>query len=300
MARSRSSFEHLTTAIQTATSLTSTEEAKAGRPVFDRAPLVSFDTPQSQAPVETPKLVPPPPASSSPRTESSPRHHEPPAAPASASALSGQEPVPTAPPELAPSLPDRAPASVASEAPASARSDASPPDAEQPATAEAKDAGAQPEAAPPNPVDDVSNDRRTPPKLPDLSSIVSPVVRCEKIVSWIAEATGAVDVFLADAAGFPLAGSIRGVEAKLAGAGLVAASVTSLAAAIPGNVSPLFELHFGEGPFFQLIGFQAGSAVYVVGFTRPTPLTPRQSHAIRLACRHALGDTLRGAALETE
>ena len=33
-------------------------------------------------------------------------------------------------------------------------------------------------------------------------------------------------------------------------------------------------------------------ALYVVGLTRPTPLTPRQAHAIRLACRHALGDTL--------
>jgi hypothetical protein len=133
-----------------------------------------------------------------------------------------------------------------------------------------------------------------PPKLPDLSGVVSPILRCDKIVAWIAEATGAAEVFLADGAGLPLAGAIHETEARLAGSGLVATSISSLAAAIPGNASQLFELHIGEGPFFQLIGFQAGAAVYVVGLTRPTPLTPRQAHAIRLACRHALGETLGG------
>lgn len=148
--------------------------------------------------------------------------------------------------------------------------------------------------------DDAGDAKKLPPKLPDLTGIASPVVRCERIVSWIAEATGATDVFLADASGYPLAGAVDGVDAKLAGTGLVAASVASLAAAIPGNVSSLFELHLGEGPFFQLIGFQAGASVYVVGFTRGAPLTPRQSHAIRLACRHALGDTLKGGLWEAE
>jgi hypothetical protein len=148
--------------------------------------------------------------------------------------------------------------------------------------------------------EDTGEHRKVPPKLPDLTGIASPVVRCERIVSWIAEATGAHDVFLADASGYPLAGAVDGVDAKLAGTGLVAASVASLAASIPGNVSSLFELHLGEGPFFQLIGFQAGASVYVVGFTRGAPLTPRQSHAIRLACRHALGDTLKGGLWETE
>jgi hypothetical protein len=65
---------------------------------------------------------------------------------------------------------------------------------------------------------------------------------------------------------------------------------------VPGNHAPLFELHVGEGPFFQLIGFQVGTALFIVGMNRSTPLTPRQAHAIRLACRHALGDTLRGGA----
>jgi hypothetical protein len=139
-----------------------------------------------------------------------------------------------------------------------------------------------------------------PPKLPDLSNIASPMVRCEKIVSWIGEATGATEVFLADSAGYPLAGSIIGVEAKLANVGLLASSIASLAASIPGNISPLFEMHVGDGPFFQVIGFQAGASVYIVGFSRGTPLTPRQSHAIRLACRHALGDTLRGGLWESE
>ena len=134
-----------------------------------------------------------------------------------------------------------------------------------------------------------------PPKLPDLSAVVSPIVRCEKIVDWIAEATGASDVFLADGAGLPLAGAIHDAEARIAGAGVVAASVGSLAGTLPSN-SPLFEVHVGEGPFFQLIGFQAGATVYVVGLTRATPLTPRQAHAVRLACRHALGETLGGRA----
>jgi hypothetical protein len=138
--------------------------------------------------------------------------------------------------------------------------------------------------------------RPSPPKLPDLSSIMSPGERCERIVGWICEATGASDVFIADAAGLPLAGAIQDAEAQLASSGVVAMAITSLAAATPGNSSPMFELHLGEGPFFQLIGFQAGSALYVVGLTRPTPLTPRQAHAIRLACRHALGDTLGSSA----
>jgi len=134
---------------------------------------------------------------------------------------------------------------------------------------------------------------RSPPKLPDLSGITSPVQRCEKIVQWISEATGATDVFLADAAGLPLAGSVSDTEAKLAGSGLVASSIASLAAAVPGNHAPIFELHVGEGPVFQLIGFQVGPTLFIVGLNRPAPLTPRQAHAIRLACRHALGDTLR-------
>jgi hypothetical protein len=137
---------------------------------------------------------------------------------------------------------------------------------------------------------------RSAPKLPDLSGVVSPVQRCEKIVQWIAEATGGTDVFLADAAGLPLAGSVSDTEAKLAGAGLVASSIASLAAAVPGNHAPTFELHIGDGPFFQLIGFQVGKALFIVGLNRTTPLTPRQSHAVRIACRHALGDTLRGGA----
>lgn len=137
----------------------------------------------------------------------------------------------------------------------------------------------------------VSSDAaRRPPKLPDLSSVVSPIVRCEKIVEWIIEATGASDVFIADAAGLPLAGAVVDVEARLAGSGVVSSAVAQLATAIPGNTSPLFELHIGEGPFFQLVGFEVASALYLVGLTRGTPLTPRQAHAIRLACRHALGE----------
>src|SRR4051794_17452195 len=49
---------------------------------------------------------------------------------------------------------------------------------------------------------------KKPPKLPDLSNVVSPGARCERIVEWIAEATGATDVFLADADGLPIAGAV--------------------------------------------------------------------------------------------
>jgi hypothetical protein len=137
-----------------------------------------------------------------------------------------------------------------------------------------------------------SESARRPPKLPDLSAIVSPIVRCEKIVEWIIEATNASDVFLADASGMPLAGAIVDAEARLAGTGVVASAIAQLATSIPGNTSAIFEMHLGEGPFFQLIGFQVAGALYLVGLMRGSPLTPRQAHAIRLACRHALGEVV--------
>jgi hypothetical protein len=148
-------------------------------------------------------------------------------------------------------------------------------------------------SAEPTPVEDAHgpiDTARRPPKLPDLSDIRSPVVRCEKIIDWIMEAVGVSEVFIADAAGLPVAG-VAEPEARLAAAGVVGASVAHLVAAIPGSGSALFELHVGEGPFFQLIGFEVGSSSYVVGFHRPTPLGFRQAHAVRLACRHALGVT---------
>jgi hypothetical protein len=141
----------------------------------------------------------------------------------------------------------------------------------------------------------LADSARRPPKLPDLSAVVSPILRCEKIVAWIIEATGAGDVFLADASGMPLAGAITDAEARLAGTGVVASAVAQLAASIPGNTSALFEMHLGEGPFFQLIGFEVAHALYLVGLTRSSPLTPRQAHAIRLACRHALGEVVPAA-----
>jgi hypothetical protein len=137
--------------------------------------------------------------------------------------------------------------------------------------------------------------RRPPPKLPDFTGVTSPILRCEKIVEWIIEATGAGDVFLADASGLPLAGAFVHAESRLAGAGLVASAVVQLAASMPGNTSAVFEMHVGEGPFFQLIGFEVARVLYLVGLTRGAPLTPRQAHAIRLACRHALGEVVEPA-----
>jgi hypothetical protein len=130
---------------------------------------------------------------------------------------------------------------------------------------------------------------RRPPRLPDLSDVTSPMVRCEKIIEWIVEAVGASDVFIADAAGLPIAGAIAEAEARLAASGVVASAIAHLAASIPGNHSTLFEVHLGDGPFFQLIGFDVASAQYIVGLSRATPLGFRQAHAVRLACRHALG-----------
>src|SRR6202042_3644316 len=103
-------------------------------------------------------------------------------------------------------------------------------------------------------------------------------------------AVGANDVFIVDASGLPVAGAVADAEALLAAAGIAASSIAHLAAAIPGNTSSLFELHVGEGPFLQLVGFDVAGAMHVVGFTRATPLSYRQAHAVRLACRHALGE----------
>ena len=146
-------------------------------------------------------------------------------------------------------------------------------------------------AALPSPAEEAlgpADTARRPPKLPDLTDVKSPVVRCERIIDWIMEAVGASEVFIADAAGLPIAGAAE-PETRLAAAGVVGSSVAHLAAAIPGNSSALFELHVGDGPFFQLIGFEVGSESYLVGFQRGTPLGFRQAHAVRLACRYALG-----------
>jgi hypothetical protein len=191
---------------------------------------------------------------------------------------------PTAAGTVVPPPPDPATA----EAPVTTRESprpppAPPPPAPAPAVEEAPAAPhAEVEAGP-------TETARRPPKLPDLSEIKSPTVRCQKIIEWIVEAVGASDVFIADAAGLPLGGSIADAEARLGATGVVASAVAHLAAAIPGNTSALFEMHVGDGPFFQLIGFDVAAQSYVVGFQRPTPLGFRQAHAVRLACRHALG-----------
>lgn len=143
-------------------------------------------------------------------------------------------------------------------------------------------------------LDEGTEGKPRPPKLPDLSNVVSPIVRCERIIEWIAEATGGTGVFIADADGLPVAGDIQDAEARIGASGLVASSIATLLHALPGQPSPLFEVHIGEGPYFQLIGFVAAKGSYVVGLTRQAPLSPRQAHAIRLACRHAFGESLTG------
>ncbi|AKT43820.1 hypothetical protein [Chondromyces crocatus] len=130
--------------------------------------------------------------------------------------------------------------------------------------------------------------------LPDLSAIQSPLLRCEQVIAWIARVAHATDVFLADAAGLPVTGSAHD-ETRLAASGWIAAAATALAKSLPGAPSGAFELHLGEGPFFQLIGFQVRGSGYVIGMICPTPLSPRQAGAIRLACIQALGDVLGGS-----
>jgi hypothetical protein len=152
-----------------------------------------------------------------------------------------------------------------------------------------------PAVAEAHPLDDApaaSDPAKRPPKLPDLSGIQSPTVRCQRILAWITEAVGATGVFIADASGLPVAGAVGDAEALLAAAGIAASSIAHLAAAIPGNTSSIFELHVGEGPFLQLVGFDVSGALHVVGFSRSTPLSYRQAHAVRLACRHALGEPI--------
>ncbi|WP_437575546.1 hypothetical protein [Sorangium sp. So ce887] len=134
---------------------------------------------------------------------------------------------------------------------------------------------------------------RAQPRFPDLAAAGGPVARCERVIEWIAEVTGATDVFLADAAGLPFAGAIRDTEARLAASGLIASAIGSLVAALPGAPSQRFDLCVGDGPCFQLIGFQVRSAGYIVGLMRPGPLMPREAHAVRIACRHALDVAVR-------
>jgi hypothetical protein len=326
MARSRSLFDDLDTAIATATLLT--DDAKQGG--ASDAPLVSFSQSAPDAeklPTTMPLVglsgVAPPlgttdtaphvliqSAPAMPSPGAMPPKQRPPSQRRPPSQKLLHQTMPSAAHDTAPhqvvQMPVEEPSAIPptpatpAVAPAPSLTPAIPPPAPTAAPSSVATASAPTEAQPATAGDEASAERRLPPKLPELTGITSPVVRCERIVSWIAEATGATDVFLADASGYPLAGATSGVDAKLAGTGLVTASIASLAASIPGNVSSLFELHLGDGPFFQLIGFHAGASVYVVGFTRSAPLTPRQSHAIRLACRHALGDTLKGGLWESE
>lgn len=267
MPRSRSSFEGLDLAIARAAALTGVDDGKSSAPYMPGAPLVSFDQP-------IPSM-----ASPSRDAEGSARAPEQPverpiAGPpktlvtGSGELLSARLTRPVSELELA-----QEPAPADTAAP-----EAAPAQAPEPSGASAQVG------------EDALGEKRLPPKLPDLSTISNPLLRCEKIVGWIAEATGATDVFLVDSTGYPLAGAIDDAEAKLAAVGVVERSLSSLADSIPGAMSHLFELHLGEGPFLQLVGFKAGATMYIVGFLRSTPLTPRQSHAIRLACRHALGD----------
>jgi hypothetical protein len=262
MARSRSSFE-ITGAIAAAAALAHDPEPRKESPRFGGVPLVSFGAAEQ----------PPPSAPPSEAAALAGMHSD---LPPSSTTEMGSEPglssaLPLSGPDGAPASPTEADGAPASRLPSTAA----------PAETEAA-TGAHADA------------RRPPPGLPDLTGVMSPVLRCEKVVAWIVEATGASDVFLADSSGLAVAGATREEEAKLAAAGWIASAAGALAEALPGAPSPLFELHLGEGPCFQLINFQVQTRTYIIGLARATPLTPRQAHAIRAACRHALADALGG------
>ena len=300
MARSRSSFD-LASAIATATSLKNAEGSEPR--LYDGVPLVSFEPRMPGARPATPPPAPSrwpalegptiPRKPAAPRVGSStgppresvstppqkPFHHLKTQRMPAGEALSTALHFPFEDPSLPRTAPPLAPPSSLRSNEGALHPTIDPDDDEHP-----PGSSGPPGSRPPAP--------SGPPRLPDLSSVVSPIVRCERIVTWISEATGATDVFLADSAGLPLAGAIHDVEARLAGSGLVASSIASLVSSIPGSPSPIFEVHLGEGPFFQLIGFQVGAAGYIIGLIRARPLTPRQAQAIRVACRHALGATL--------
>ncbi|MCC6555497.1 MAG: hypothetical protein IT372_21260 [Polyangiaceae bacterium] len=269
MGRSRSSFE-ITGAIAAAAALA--PEAGFGAPGVGGAPLVSFSPP---AAAETPQSAPPSSGTGLVALQSE-------LPPSSTADMGGGRDLRSA---LPPSVtgesievpPYPAPPISTGRGPASAGEAAAAP------------AAAAAEVAAPAPIDAGAAAAERMPRPPDLKGVVSPVLRCERVLEWIALATGATDVFLADAAGLPLAGSIRAAEARLAASGWGASALGALGAALPGAPSPLFEVRVGEGPSFQLIGFQVSAGAYVVGLSRAAPLSPRQTQAIRAACRHALG-----------
>lgn len=272
MARSRSSFE-LTSAIATASTLAKAEKKPRGTPAdigqYRGTGLVSFQP--ADAPPTAPVAVPTPPSHDVTERPSTPPDD-------------GMDELDAAPSEASDST-RREGAARPSPAPGSARTKSVPALAIPP--------------PPPSTMGDAEGEadaKPRPPRLPDLSNVVSPILRCERIVEWIAEATGGSGVFIADADGLPIAGEIQDAEARIGASGLVASSIATLLSALPGHPSPLFEVHIGEGPYFQLIGFTAGKSSYVVGLTRASALSPRQAHAIRLACRHAFGEPLTAAA----
>lgn len=263
MARSRSSFE-LDQAVATATALAPGPASKRQPPRFDDARLVSFALDEPS----------PRPASAPPSSLGADRIGTPSDLPPSSTTDTGSGP------------------GLRSALPPSVRED----DAELPSVRAATQRPAlPPRSAVDAPVPSVGLAPIAPPvPLPDLSDVDSPLTRCEIVVDWIARVAQARDVFLADGAGLPVAGAGHD-ETRLAASGWIATAASALAKSLPGAPSGALELHLGDGPFFQLIGFQVRGNAYVVGMVCPTPLTPRQAGAIRIACLQALSDTLGGA-----
>ncbi|MGK3985615.1 hypothetical protein WME99_21390 [Sorangium sp. So ce136] len=274
MARSRSSFD-IDSAVATAAALVKrprTPKARAPSVAPAGAPLVSFD---SRPP---PSRAEPEPMSSPPLSPLSPAFEElAPSSdllPMSSGGASGELGLRSALPSSADDVDSRH--GMALDLPSPASSSASLAAVPGPRAERLGDAVAALAAG------------RERPRFPDLTAAAGPVARCERVIEWIAEATDATDVFLADAAGLPFAGAIRDTEARLAASGLIASAIGSLVTALPGAPSQRFELCVGDGPFFQLIGFQVRSAAYIVGLMRSSPLVPREAHAVRVACQHAL------------
>lgn len=277
MARSRSSFD-LDSAVATAAALAKRPAARRGKRASHSAPagppLVSFASRPPSAPGDEPELPSPP---STPTFD-----------------------------ELAPSS-DLLPSSRAGVDSARGLRSALPPSVEDVLSSRgvvldrSSPLSAAAFSAPSGPTSERLDDAvrelsasRPLPRFPELSTAAGPAARCERVIAWITEVTDATDVFLADAAGLPLAGVQGDTEARLASSGLIASAVGSLVAALPGAPSQRFDLCVGDGPFFQLIGFQVSGVTYVVGLLRALPLTPREANAVRIACQHAIRDVVEG------
>ena len=146
-------------------------------------------------------------------------------------------------------------------------------------------------------------DRPPPPKLPDLSEIEEPDPRAaRRSSSGSSRRWRVTEVFIADAAGLPIAGAIaRRRGAPRAPPAWSPRRWRTWPRRSPATARRSSRCTWARARSSSSSASRWRSQSYVVGFHRPTPLGFRQAHAVRLACRHALslggdGETPRSCA----